>query len=140
MTRPFYCISLVFLVSNFTLSKSTLDPNDHLIKIISPANNSLVLDDSTAIEYIISDRAPAHWEVNIYINTIHAFKGSQRSMRVHVPGMQQGHHVLQIFMTDERDQRVSAEVPPSISRSLLPASLCTVLTAGDGALRRRARP
>ena len=144
MTRLFHYIFLVILVSNVSLSKSTLDPTDHLVEVTSPANNSLVLDDSTALEYLVSDRAPAHWQVNIYLNTIHAFKGSERSMRVLVPGMQQGRHILQIFMTDEHDQRVSAEVPPSPSRPhatrLTLRAISPILTAGDGALRRRPRP
>lgn len=107
-------VSLVLVLTYLIhfLSATTSDYQNGLIDILSPINGSIVLDDGTIIEYVVSQRAQPQWNVNLYLNMRLAFKGSERTLKVSVPGLLMGHHILQAFMTDENDQQVSAQVHP----------------------------
>ncbi len=116
---------ILYLSLSFLLLSTSNESEQHLIQIISPMNGSVFLDDRTAIEYRVSQSAPAHWNVNLFINTRLALKSSDRAMKATVPGLQAGNHMVEAFMTDENDQQTSAKVNRTFVVSEVPYSDCT---------------
>ena len=83
---------------------------DHVIQFTSPVNNSLIVDDGTVIEFRVAPSVPEHWQINLYINNRLALKSLDKALKVSVPGLVMGNHIIQAYMTDEDDRRVSQEV------------------------------